>query len=943
MRNIFALPLSLLLTVACGVSDYKTTVDGVIVNVRNPVADGAHKVRLQVMSDRIVRVSATPDKAFHDRNSLIILPDARSDVDFVVHNGDETVDLQTSALHVRVNKNNGTVDFTDAAGNRITNEYKPASFKPIQVDGTHGYSTINIFDTDPEEGIYGLGQHQSDQWNYKGQNEELYQYNTKISIPFVISSNGYGILWDSYSQGRFGNPEPYKQLNRLFKLYDKDGKQGCLTGTYYGGMRGGTVVREEDSIYFADSETVRNLPRLGQRVVYEGSLEAPESGEYKFILYYAGYIKVFLGDEEVVKERWRTAWNPNSYKFSFDMKKGQKYDLRIEWRPDGGTSYCGLRAYAPSDKEEQNRITMWNEMVQQSDYYFISGDNMDGVIRGLHSLVGRANVMPKWAMGFWQSREHYRTQDEVVSTLAEFRSRGVGIDNIVQDWNYWEQDSWGSHEFDRSRYPDPKAMMDQVHDMNGHLMISVWPKFYATTEHYKEFDSKGWMYTRAVEDSLRDWVGPGYIGSFYDAYSAGARELFWSQLKDHLYGFGIDAWWMDASEPNIRDCVPMDYWKALCGPTALGSSTEYLTAYSLMNAQAIYEGSRKENPDKRVFQLTRSGFAGLQRYSTASWSGDIGTRWEDMRSQITAGLNYSLCGDPYWTMDIGGFCVENRYANAQRMFDRTKIETPDLTEWRELQTRWYQFGTFCPLYRAHGQFPLREVWNIAPENHPAYKSIVEYNKLRYRLMPYIYSLAGRSWLFGSVIMRGLVMDFTEDKKAMDISDQFMFGPSIMVCPVYEYGARSREVYLPEGKVWYDFYDDKITYAGGQTITADAPYERIPLFVPSGSIIISGPEIEYVDQVPADKLTVDVYSGSGGRFILYEDDGVSFGYENGKYTTIPLYYTENESGRTLSIGKRSGEYPGMIGRRDIKVRMHSPDGITERNLVYTGERIDVSVD
>ncbi|MBP5646266.1 MAG: DUF5110 domain-containing protein [Bacteroidaceae bacterium] len=942
MRNILVLPLSLLLTVACGVQDYKTTADGVIVNVRNPVADGPHKVRLQVMSDRIVRVSATPDKAFHDRTSLIVIPEAKTDVDFVVHNGDETVDLQTSALHVKVNKENGAVDFTDAAGNRITNEYQPASFKPIQVDGTHGYSTINRFDTDPDEGIYGLGQHQSDQWNYKGENEELFQYNTKISIPFVVSSNGYGLLWDSYSQGRFGNPEPYKQLNRLFKLYDKEGKQGCLTGTYLGGMRGGSVVRDEDSIYFADAETVKNLPRLGQRVLYEGSLEAPESGEYRFILYYAGYIRVFLGGEEVVKERWRTAWNPNSYKFSFNMKKGQKYDLRIEWRPDGGTSYCGLRAYAPVADEEQNRITMWNEMVPQSDYYFISGDNMDGVIRGLHSLVGKANVMPKWAMGFWQSREHYRTQDEVVSTLAEFRSRGIGIDNIVQDWNYWEQDSWGSHEFDRSRYPDPKAMMDQVHGMNGHLMISVWPKFYASTEHYKEFDSKGWMYTRAVEDSLRDWVGPGYIGSFYDAYSAGARELFWSQLKEHLYGFGIDAWWMDASEPNIRDCVPMDYWKALCGPTALGSSTEYLTAYSLMNAQAIYEGSRKEDPDKRVFQLTRSGFAGLQRYSTASWSGDIGTRWEDMRSQITAGLNYSLCGDPYWTMDIGGFCVENRYANAQRMYDRTNMETPDLAEWRELQTRWYQFGTFCPLYRAHGQFPLREVWNIAPENHPAYKSIVGYNKLRYRLMPYIYSLAGRSWLFGSVIMRGLVMDFTEDRKAMDVGDQFMFGPSIMVCPVYEYGARSRDVYLPEGRIWYDFYEDTVTYAGGQTITADAPYERIPLFVPSGSIIISGPDIEYVDQVPADKLTIDVYSGSGGRFILYEDDGVSFGYENGRYTTIPIYYTENESGNTLSIGKRSGEYSGMIGRRDIKVRMHFPDGVKERTLVYTGDRIDVTI-
>ena len=648
IRSLFVVPfLALLAFASCAEKEFKTIDDGVVVNVKEPLKDGPQKVRLTVMSDRIIRVTSTPDKSLHDRNSLIVLPDAAKGAGFVIRDSKEEVELQTAGLSAFVNKNDGRVRFTDAGGNTITNETEPARFTPITVDDTHGYTTINRFDTHEDEGLYGLGQHQSDQWNYKGQNEELYQYNTKISIPFVISSNGYGILWDSYSQGRFGNTEPYKQLNRLFKLYDKDGKQGSLTGTYYAGMFGRTQTRQEDSIYFVDSETVKNLPRLGQRVIYEGALEAPESGTYSFILYYAGYIRVFLGDEEVVKERWRTAWNPNSYKFSFDMKQGQRYDLRIEWRPDGGTSYCGLRAYAPVSKEQADKLTMWNEMVQESDYYLISGDDMDGVISGLHTLVGGPNMLPKWAMGFWQSREHYQNQDEVVQTVREFRRRGIGLDNIVQDWNYWKQDAWGSHEFDETRYPDPKSMVDRVHGMNAHLMISVWPKFYASTEHYKEFESHGWMYTRAVQDSIRDWVGPGYLGSFYDAYSAGARELFWNQLKEHLYGYGIDAWWMDASEPNIRDCVPMDYWKALCGPTELGSSTEYLMAYSLMNAQAIYEGLIKEDPDKRVFQLTRSGFAGLQRYSTASWSGDIGTRWEDMRSQITAGMNYSLCGNPY--------------------------------------------------------------------------------------------------------------------------------------------------------------------------------------------------------------------------------------------------------------------------------------------------------
>jgi alpha-D-xyloside xylohydrolase len=944
LRSFFVVPVLAATTlVSCLDKEYKILDDGVVVNVREPADGGPQKVRLTVMSDHVVRVTATPDKSFHDRNSLIILPDANRDAGFVVRNHKDEVVLQLASLSAFVNKTDGKVRFTDAGGNTITRETEPASFTPITVDDTHGYSTVNRFETQDDEGIYGLGQHQSDQWNYNGQNEELFQYNTKISIPFVVSSRGYGILWDSYSMGRFGNTEPYSQLNRLFKLYDKEGRQGSLTGTYYSGMMGRPQVRQEDSIYFVDSETVKNLPRLGQRVMYEGALEAPESGVYSFILYYAGYIRVSLGGEEVVGERWRTAWNPNSYKFSFEMKEGQKYDLSIEWRPDGNPSYCGLRAYAPVKDELKDKLTMWNEMVQESDYYFISADDMDGVIRGLHSLVGGPNMLPKWAMGFWQSREHYDNQNEVVQTVREFRRRGIGLDNIVQDWNYWKQDDWGSHEFDRTRYPEPKAMVDRVHDMNAHLMISVWPKFYTTTEHYKEFDSHGWMYKRAVEDSIRDWVGPGYVGSFYDAYAPGARELFWNQLKDHLYEYGIDAWWMDASEPNIRDCVPMDYWKALCGPTALGSSTEYLTAYSLMNAQAIYEGLMREDPDKRVFQLTRSGFAGLQRYSTASWSGDIGTRWEDMRSQITAGLNYSLCGNPYWTMDIGGFCVENRYANAQRFYDRSRVETADLKEWRELQTRWYQFGTFCPLYRAHGQFPLREVWNIAPQNHPAYQSIVYYNKLRYRLMPYIYSLAGQAWLNGTIMMRGLVMDYPEDAQAREVSDQYMFGPSIMVCPVYEYGDTARDVYLPQGKMWYDFYTDSV-YMGGQTVSADAPYERIPLFVPSGSVIVSGPDIRYVDEKPASELTIDCYAGSDGReFILYEDDGKSNDYLEGAYSVIPMSFKEDESGCVFTFGQRQGHFNGMIHKRKLNINYHRPDTTVQVSVDYTGRRLDYALE
>ena len=531
-----------------------------------------------------------------------------------------------------------------------------------------------------------------------------------------------------------------------------------------------------------------------------------------------------------------------------------------------------------------------------------------------------------------QSREKYNTRDEVLSTLREFRARQIPIDNIVIDWLHWPQDSWGSHEFDPVRFPDPKGMVDSIHTMNGRVMVSVWPKFYATTEHDKEFDEKGWMYQLAIEDSIKDWVGPGYLGSFYDAYHPEARKLFWKQMQDHYYPLGFDAWWMDASEPNIRDCTDLQYRKDLSGPTALGPTAEYFNAYALVNADAIYNGQRGVEPDKRVFLLTRSGFAGLQRYSTATWSGDIATRWEDMKAQISAGLNFAVSGIPYWTMDIGGFCVEDRYVAGQVEYNKTGKENSDYKEWRELNTRWYQFGAFCPLFRAHGQYPFREIWNIAPEGHPAYNSVVYYTKLRYNMMPYIYSLAGMTHFNDYTIMRPLVMDFTADTNVNNISDQFMFGPSIMACPVYEYGARSREVYLPNTCGWYDFYTGKYMESGKQIV--DAPYERMPLYVCEGAIIPYGPDMQYSDEKPAENITLYIYQGKDGEFTLYEDENVNYNYEKGAYAMIPFTYNDNEG--TLTIGDRLGEFPGMLKERTFNVVVVSKDKPQAFNLKAKGQ-------
>ena len=908
---------------------------------------GPSQIRLQVVSDKIIRVQATAEQSFRNKQSLIIVPQESKAKYRVEEQGDNLV-ITTSAMRAVLNEATGHIAFYDFKGNVLLNEVAQGgkTFKPFTVPDRemgvdiakvpeaqkHGWSWHALFDSPDNEAFYGLGQHQSEELNMKGKNEDLFQYNTKVSVPFVVSNKNYGILWDSYSYCRWGNPEDYLQLNRAFKLYDKDGKEGQLTGTYTD-KNGQKIVRGEDSIYFeyampeaseickqTDKGGIQNLPQgfalNGSKVVYEGYVEAPANSFYQFILYYAGYMKIYIDGKLVVPERWRTAWNPNSYKFETPIQKGVKTPIRIEWQPDGDVSYCGLRVAAPRSEAAKNQLSIWSEMSPDMDYYFIAGQNMDEVISGYRTLTGKAPVYPKWVLGFWQSRERYQSSQDIEENLKKFRDLHIPVDNIVQDWNYWKLDSWGSHEFEAARYPNPQAMLDSVHAMNGRFMISVWPKFYDTVKNYKEIDAKGWMYHQAIKDDIHDWLG--FRGSFYDAYDAGARKMFWRQMDENLYSkykFGVDAWWMDASEPNVRDCTPMWYRKALSGPTALGTSTEYFNAYSIVNADAIYNGQRSVNPNQRVFLLTRSGFAGEQRYSTATWSGDIATRWEDMRAQMTAGLNYSIAGLPFWGMDQGGFCVENRYVAAQQEFDETGVENADLKEWRELQARWNQFGCFVPLYRTHGQWPTREVWNIAPANHPAYKTIVAYDKLRYRLMPYLYSMAGMVHLKDYTMMRALVMDFNGDDNIYDIKDQWMFGSALMACPVGEYQKYTRNVYLPKQKGWYDFYTGKY-YAGGQTIVADAPYEKIPVFVPEGAILPVGPEMEWSDQKKAELIDLYVYAGKDGSYTLYEDEGTNYNYEKGKYATIDIQY--NDAQKTVTIGARKGSFDGMLQKRRFNV-------------------------
>ena len=552
-------------------------------------------------------------------------------------------------------------------------------------------------------------------------------------------------------------------------------------------------------------------------------------------------------------------------------------------------------------------MSLYSEVADQIDYYFIHGKNMDDIIHGYREITGKAPMMPKWSMGLWQCRQRYQTQDELLSVVKEFRKRKIPLDNIVQDWFYWKEDQWGSHEFDPARYPDPEGMVKELHnELHTHIMISVWAKFYVGTKNYDEFKKHGWLYMRNVEKGQKDWVGPGYVSTFYDPYSTDARKLYWKQINEHLFSKGFDAWWLDSVEPDISSNQSRMETTLRNGPTALGSAARYANTYSLMNCEAVYDGQRKTDPNKRVFILTRSAFAGQQRYAAATWSGDVAARWEDLRNQISAGMNFCISGIPYWTTDIGGFAVEHRYE---------KPNNTDLEEWRELMTRWFQFGTFCPLLRVHGEFPYREMFYVAPEDHPAYKTMLSYDKLRYRLMPYIYSLNGMVTQNDYTIMRALAMDFQNDKNVLNIDNQFMFGPSLLVNPVTEYKARQRDVYLPTGVEWYDWHTGK-EYNGGQTINAEAPYENIPIFVKSGSIIPCGPALQYTSEKPADPIRLFVYTGSDGSFNLYEDENINYNYEKGKFAIIPFTY--NEMNKTLTIGKREGEFKGMLNNRTFEV-------------------------
>lgn len=925
-----------------------------------PASGAAARVTVTVHGEGLFHVVATPGTMLAEAAiPSLAAPAPPPAAALAIAEEGGTLVLRAATATAKIALDTGAVRFLDHSGKVLLEQAGAPRFAPASADGQRFVSVSQQFNRGSDEGLYGLGQHQNMQMDLNGEDVELAQHNMDIAVPFLVSTRGYGILWNNTAITRFGNPAPYGFVG------DGGGSGGLrvtsgggpgFTARYWLGDKLAVTRREavidyqyiDDQAKWPEAARARTVASDSgqntagnavqtQRVEWTGDLTAATTGVHKFQLYASSYFRLWL-DGRLVLDRWRQNWNPWYANFEHAMTAGKPVKLRIEWEPNAG--YMAFLHSAPLPAADRKSIWLTSEIGRAVDYWFVPGGTrgMDGAIAGYRQLTGKAVLLPKWAYGFWQSRQRYETQAQLVGVVEEYRKRRIPLDAIVQDWFYWPQDAWGSHDFEAVRFPDPKGMVERVHALNARFMISVWPKFYPTTAHYKELAEAGHVYPGNIDMGNRDWVGPGYLNTDYDPYSPEARAIYWRQVKDKLATLGTDAWWLDATEPDIHSNLSIEDRVKTMGPTALGPAAQFFNSFPLVHAEGVHRGWREWKPDVRPFILTRSGFAGIQRTGSALWSGDVASRWYDLRAQISAGVSLSMSGIPNWTHDIGGFALENRFAAAAP-------EPGDLEEWRELNLRWFQFGAFSPLFRSHGEAPRREIYEIAPEGSPMRASMLWHSELRYRLMPYIATLAAETWFADGSIMRGLAMDFPQDRIARAIDDQYLFGRELLVAPVSEYKARARQVYLPGVPGgWWDFHSGA-RHTGAQAVTAAAPYERMPLFVRAGSILPLGPVQQYVDELPGAPLTLLVYPGADGRFSLHEDDGVSERYREGGFSRMPIAY--DDASGTVTLGAREGKgYRGMAARREIRIRWMTPgvpldlDAAYDATVEWTGEAISV---
>jgi alpha-D-xyloside xylohydrolase len=795
---------------AFAIDSYKKDVAGVTIITSQGL------MRIEVCTDRIIHVLVTPERSF-PKQLLTTVPKVWNPVPYSLKTDGEQLLLSTNVLTVEIARNTGAVTFLSQDGKPLLQEAARV-FTPEVELGTKTWQVEQAFLSPKDEALYGLGQHQEGWFNLRGIPFRLQQANTNISIPVVLSTEGYGLIWNNASVTDF-NP-----ADQPIKVDQKTGAGSFHT----------TVAGDYGFLLGSDKTKQLRLEIDGKPIIDLVNMWVPDTA--------GGHVYLEPGDHTALAQ--------------------------------GGAEGVTLSMRSPAD------VTTFRSHAGSSvDYYFLYGPSLNTVVSEYRDATGEAPLFPKWAYGFWQCRERYSSEQQILDTAAEFRKRHIPVDAFVQDWLYWDKYGWNAMKFDETHYPDPAGMMEALHKENLHLVISVWPKFGTQTDVYKQLESAS-VLIPGETPTHEQWL---------DAFNPKGRSLFWQDIDKGLFRYGLDGWWLDASEPEFDP---------LRGQmTFLGPGDFIKNAYPLYETTAVYQGQRATTNDKRVVILTRSAFIGQQRNSAASWSGDISGNWETLRRQIPAGLNFSMSGLPYWTTDVGGF------------FRPDDQYTSDA--YHELLIRWFEYGTFCPLFRIHGYKSETEMWKFGLQVEQV---LHEYDNLRYRLMPYIYSVAWNVTSQGGTMMRALPLEYPKDEKVRKIGDQFLFGPSLLINPVTEAGATTRAVYLPSGSAWFDFWTGKKS-EGGQAIQAEAPMDRIPIFVKSGSIVALG---SIVDSTRDEQNLIDirVYPGKDGHFLLYEDEGDSYRYEKGSYATISLDW--HDRARTLSVGNRQGSYVGMAGMVTLRV-------------------------
>ena len=826
---LYLLPLTIWISiVSCTpAKQFRKTNTGLII----PQTDGT--LAVTVYSDRIIRVTFAPKDSSSPKEKLAVIK-VPEKVNWTVKSQNSRIILETNETIVKIDAD-GTVGFYNKKGGLLLSEL-PGSRKLVPSNANdiktlspeQGFKCI-------DEGLYGMGQFQDGLMNWKNVPLRLKQFNQEIAVPFLVSTEGYGLYWDNCSVTEFNPPEKEILLNGVV-----DAKQNVRKASFTPSKTG--------TFCFA----VESINDSANR--------------------FAGPVLLTIDGDTVI--HYNTTWVPEFFSGKKSLIAGRTYNIEFT---NSNAAVPGRLLY---NEPDYNKTIFRSSLGSQIDYYFINGGNIEGSIANYRTLTGQAPLFGKWAYGFWQCRERYHSQAELLENAAEYRKRQIPVDNIVQDWNYWPDKTWGP-EWNRKLYPDPAAMCQHLKVLNFHLMVSVWP-----CVRNKGLEKK-YGFTNFKLDTT--------TGNL-DFYNSKVRTNYYRMLNDSMFSMGVNSIWLDGTEPEVYP---------LKATTALGPYDNYALTYSLPVTRSVYEGRRIDYPQERVFNLTRSAFAGQQRYAAACWSGDVKGTWEQFAEQIPAGLNFSMAGLPYWTTDIGGFFRDSKSLNP--IYD-DQYTNP---EYIELLTRWFQFGTFCPIFRIHGYVSNTEVWRYGA---PFEKMARQYIDLRYQLMPYIYSSAWKVTNDGAALMKPLLTVDAGDKNTWNIKDQYLFGESILVSPVTHYQASNRNLYLPKGK-WFNFWTNEMV-EGGRTMSAAASIDQIPLFIKAGSIIPIGPKVQYAMQPTNDPLKIVVYPGASASFVLYEDEGESYRYEKGEYTTIPLVW--NDGTRTLTMGQRAGHFNGMTSSRKFEI-------------------------